>query len=95
VIEKNDLQEASGNKNETDKDRSIEKWGKTCKATLAIIAELVKDTFPIDQFITTGERQLFIPFFDCKMLTIFYSDPIEFDLVNFVKRYNSKSSQVT
>lgn len=37
--ENNALQETSSDKNETDEARPIEKWGKSCKAKLAIINE--------------------------------------------------------
>lgn len=41
-IENNDLQEPPCHENETDKNRPIKKWGKFCKAKLAIIAKLKK-----------------------------------------------------
>ena len=101
-IENDDFQETSGDKNKTDKDKPIEKWCKICKAKLAIIAKLKKEMSPIHQFIPTGERPLFIPLHNCKMLTIFYSDPVEFNLVNFfeilcwyAKLYELKSSWVS
>jgi hypothetical protein len=48
-------QDTSGDKNKTDKERPIEYWEKTCKAKLAIIAELKQEVSPIHQFLPTGK----------------------------------------
>lgn len=45
----------------------------------------IKKEIPIYQFMLTGKCQLFLLFLDCKMFTIFDSDPIELDVVNFVE----------
>jgi hypothetical protein len=38
-------------------DVPLEKWGKTCKAKVAIVAALKKETSPIHQYIPGGEHQ--------------------------------------